>query len=333
MVLIESYPLAVFLCIITMICWGSWANALKLSPPGWSFQLFYWDYSIGVLLLTLVLGLTLGSMGEQGRSFIADLQQADSSALGMAFLGGVIFNLANLLVVVAIDIAGMAVAFPIAIGLALVIGVAVNYLATPVGDPFWLFMGVALVVIAIILDALAYSRISKGTSRLAQGIIISILGGILMGYFYRFVAASMATDTINPEAGLLTNYGAVFIFSVGIFISNFLWNTILMYKPISGEPVTYRDYFKRANLKTHGIGWLGGIVWSLGMSFSLMASATAGYAIAYGLGQGATMIGAAWGVFVWKEFKSAPPGTNRMLTAMFVTFIAGLLLIIYSRYA
>ena len=128
-----SYSLAVILCIITMLCWGSWANTQKLASKSWPFPLFYWDYAIGVLLLSLVFAFTLGSWGESGRPFLDDISQADSSTLFSAFLGGVIFNLANLLVVAAIDLAGMAVAFPVGIGIALVLGVLVNYIATPVG--------------------------------------------------------------------------------------------------------------------------------------------------------------------------------------------------------
>ena len=152
-----------------------------------------------------------------------------------------------------------------------------------------------------------------------------------MGFFFRFVAASISTDFEQPAAGLYTPYGAVFIFSIGIFISNFLWNSIFMYRPVSGEAVSYRDYFKQGNFQLHSIGILGGMIWCIGMSLSLIASEKAGFAISYGLGQGATMVAAAWGVFIWKEFAGAPKGTNRMLYLMFFSFIVGLALIIVSR--
>ena len=206
MVTINSYFLAVLLCVITMLCWGSWANTQKLASKKWSFQLFYWDYSLGVLLLSLIMAFTMGSMGEDGRSFIPDLVQADSSALGSAFLGGVIFNLANILLVIAIDIAGMAVAFPIGIGLALVLGVVVNYLARPVGHPVFLFAGVLMVALAIIMDALAYRKATPARSGVTgRGIVISLAAGVLMGFFYRFVAVSMSEDFANPEKGLFTS--------------------------------------------------------------------------------------------------------------------------------
>ena len=140
MFIVENYFMAVIFCIITMFCWGSWANTQKLASKTWSFQLYYWDYAIGVVLFSLLMGLTLGSNGELGRAFIEDLQQATTYSLGSAFLGGVIFNLANLLIVAAIDIAGMAVAFPVGIGIALVLGVLINYFAVPIGDPWLLFL-------------------------------------------------------------------------------------------------------------------------------------------------------------------------------------------------
>jgi len=333
MFIVENYTLAVFLCIITMLCWGSWANAQKMTSKDWSFPLFYWDYSIGVVLLSLIFGLTLGSSGIEGRNFIDDMFQGNSTSFLSAFLGGVVFNIANLLIVAAISIAGMAVAFPIGIGIALVLGVTVNYMATPIGDPILLFTGVFIVVVAIIIDALAYNRLTSNNYKSSsKGIVISIIGGILMGFFYRFVAYSMSTDFKNPEEGFFTPYTAVFIFSLGIFLSNFLWNTYFMYKPIQGEKVSYLDYFTKGTTNLHLIGIFGGVIWCIGMSLSMIASEKAGYAISYGLGQGATMVAAAWGVFVWKEFKGSPKGTDRLIYMMFLFFIVGLSLIIFSRY-
>ena len=332
MYFVDSYGLAVIFCIITMLGWGSWANTLKMSSKEWEFPLYYWDYSIGLVLTTLLFGFTFGSSGEEGRSFVDDLTQAESSALTSAFVGGVVFNIANLLVVAATAIAGLAVAFPIAIGLALVIGVVVNYIATPLGDPVSLFVGVALVVAAILVDAAAYKKLpqdKKGVQ--TKGIVISIIAGILMGFFYRFVAASMTTNFASPDVGLLTPYSAMFVFTLGLFISNFIFNAWFMYKPVTGKAVSFGDYFKLGSPKLHLIGILGGFIWCAAMEFNLMASEKAGFAISYGLGQGATMVSAAWGVFVWKEFAGAPKGTSKLLAAMFALFIIGLSLIVIAR--
>ena len=327
-----SYALAVVLCIITMLCWGSWANTQKLASKSWEFPLFYWDYVLGIVLLTFLFGITLGSVGDDGRPFLEDLSQAKASSYWSAFLGGVIFNIANLLIVAAISIAGMAVAFPVGIGIALVLGVVVNYVANPVGDPMWLFVGVLLVVIAIILDALIYKKLpNQKSSSTAKGLLLSIAGGVLMGFFFRFVAAATSSDFVTPEAGLFTPYSAVFVFAIGILVSNFIWNSWFMYKPVQGNKVSYADYFKLGTPKLHLIGILGGVIWGVGMSLSLIASEKAGFAISYGLGQGATMVAAAWGVFIWKEFKDAPKGTNKLIALMFLLFILGLGIIVYSR--
>lgn len=332
MVVIQSYALAVALCFVTMLCWGSWANTQKLASKEWKFQLFYWDYSIGVLLLALVMAFTMGSMGAYGRGFVSDISQASGKALALALLGGIVFNLANILLVAAIDIAGMAVAFPVGIGIALVEGVVINYIAKPLGNPVILFLGVAGVAIAIIIDAIAYKKLpSQGQKTTAKGIIISIAAGVLMGLFYYLVAASLATKFEEPEAGKLGPYAAVFIFSVGLLASSFLWNSIVMAKPFVGEPVPFGDYFSKGNARLHLIGILGGVIWSIGMSLNIVAAGRAGPAVSYGLGQGATMIAAFWGVFIWKEFESAPAGTNRLLALMFLFYVVGLALVITAR--
>jgi glucose uptake protein len=142
MIIVESYPVAVLMCLITMLCWGSWANTQKLASKEWRFQLFYWDYAIGVFLLSLLLAFTMGSTGSGGRGFLADLHQADSQWLVSAFMGGVIFNLSNILLVAAIDIAGLAVAFPVGVGLALCLGVITTYLSNKVGNAQMLGLGV-----------------------------------------------------------------------------------------------------------------------------------------------------------------------------------------------
>jgi len=330
MFILESYSLAVVFCIITMLCWGSWANTQKMAAKTWRFELFYWDYVIGVLILSLVFAFTLGSIGEGGRGFLADVQQADGASVGSALVGGVIFNAANILLVAAIAIAGMSVAFPIGIGIALIMGVVVNYIGAPKGDPAMLFTGVGFIAAAIILDAIAYNKMSKSKEKVpTKGIVISVIAGVLMALFYRFVAASMSDDFVNPAAGKLTNYSACVIFAIGILLSNFIFNTIFMKKPVEGEPVSYGQYFS-GDFKTHFTGVLGGIIWCVGMSFSIIAAGKAGYAISYGLGQGATLVAALWGVFIWREFKGASKGVNLLLALMFVCFVIGIALIIVA---
>jgi glucose uptake protein len=336
MFVVESYPMAVVMCLVTMLCWGSWANTQKLASKEWRFQLFYWDYSLGVLLLTLLFAVTLGSSGSAGRGFLQDLSQASATYIGYALLGGVVFNVANILLVAAIDIAGMAVAFPVGIGLALVIGVITTYVAKPAGNPELLFIGVACVAAAIVVDALAYRRLPAGGAKATwKGITLSVVCGILMGQFFQFVARSMPDqlEAINaPEnAGMLTPYTALVFFALGLFLSNFVFNVFVMLKPFAGEPVALGDYFTKGNPRLHLIGVVGGAIWGVGMSFAIIAGDRAGYAISYGLGQGATMVAALWGVFIWREFRAAPAGTERLLALMFALFVVGLGLIVYAN--
>ena len=331
MFIINSYPLAIVFCFITMLCWGSWGNTQKLAGKTWRYELFYWDYVIGVLLLSLVFAFTLGSTGGGGRGFIEDLGQADMKNIFSAFLGGIIFNAANILLSAAIAIAGMSVAFPVGIGLALILGVIINYIGSQKGDPVFIFLGVGLITLAILMNALAYRKATSGNQKVtAKGIVVSIIAGILMSFFYRFVAASMDLDHFaSPAAGMMTPYTAVVIFSVGIFMSNFLFNTVLMKKPLSGEPVTYKSYFK-GKFSIHLVGILGGLIWGIGNSLNLIAAGKAGAAISYGLGQGATLVAALWGVFIWKEFRNSTRGTSILLAFMFVLFLLGIISIIYA---
>jgi glucose uptake protein len=334
MFVLTSYPLAVVFCFITMLCWGSWANTQKLAGKTWRFELFYWDYVFGVFLMAIIFALTMGSIGSAGRSFFADVAQSDLKNIGSAMLGGVIFNIANILLVAAIALAGMSVAFPVGIGLALVIGVVVNYDPKTTANPTLLFLGVALIAVAIILDALAYRRLpgsDKGGGM--KGLILSVLCGVLMGYFYRFVAAAMPAtheEFLSIPAGKLSPYTAMVFFTLGIFLSNFIVNAAIMVKPFSGEPVPFSAYFRGA-ARDHLWGVIGGMIWSVGMMFSIIAAGQAGFAVSYGLGQGATMVAAFWGVFIWREFREAPAGTNKLLTLMFIGYVVGLGLVIAAK--
>jgi glucose uptake protein len=315
-----------------MLCWGSWGNTQKLAGKTWRYELFYWDYTIGILVFAVIMAFTLGSIGNSGRTFIDDIQQVEGQNILSAFVGGIIFNASNILLAASVSIAGMAVAFPLGVGLALVLGVFINYFSTPKGDPVLLFIGVALIVVAIICNGIASGKNKSGTPSQAakKGILLAAVAGILMSFFYRFVASAVDLNNFeSPTRGLATPYTAFFIFSTGIFISNFLFNTFVMKKPFVGEKVTYKQYFS-GKFNTHLVGVFGGCVWALGTLFSYIAAGKAGAPVSYALGQGAPMIAALWGVFVWKEFAKGNKSVNRLLAVMFLFFIAGLSLIVLS---
>lgn len=331
MFIINSYTLAVFFCFITMLCWGSWGNTQKMAAKNWRYELFYWDYVIGMVLFALFLAFTMGSIGSEGRPFLRDIAQLSTASFLSIILGGIIFNASNILLAASTSIAGMSVAFPLGVGISLVLGTVVNYIGAPKGNPVILFIGIALIVIAIICNGIASGKMQgekkEGSSK---GIWLAVLAGTLMAFFYRFVARAMDLENFSsPAAGMATPYTAIVIFSFGVLLSNFLFNSLVMRYPFVGEPVSYKEYFK-GNLKTHLVGILGGSIWCLGTAFSYIASGKAGAAISYALGQGAPMIAAIWGVFVWKEFKGSGNKVNRLLALMFCFFIAGLACIIAS---
>lgn len=331
MFIVESYLVAVLLCVVTMLCWGSWGNTQKLASKSWRYELFYWDYVIGIFIFSIILGLTLGSYGSAGRPFLEDLSQVSGSNIASALFGGVVFNISNILLAASVSLAGMTVAFPLGVGIALVLGVIVNFVGSPKGDPIILFAGVALVVLAIILNAVASGKMTRSeSSSNRKGIMLAVIAGVLMAFFYRFVAAAMDLDNFeNPTPAMATPYTAFFIFASGILLSNFIINTIVMKKPFVGSPVSYKQYFS-GSLGTHMVGVLGGFIWGIGTALSYIAAGKAGAAISYALGQGAPMVAALWGIFVWKEFAGAPRIVKILLSFMFLFFILGLATIIIS---
>lgn len=315
-----TYAVTLAFMIASMLCWGSWANTVKLCP-GYRFQLFYWDYVIGLGVGVLFWGLTLGNMGQTGQPFLAALSQTSATSIEYAIIGGVIFNVANLLLVAAIDIAGLAVAFPVGIGVALVVGAVSSYLIAPAGNKLLLFGGIAFVVAAILFDAAAYRL--RDTDKLEmskRGVIISVVSGLLMGSFYPFVAKAMGA------VGGQGPYSTAFFFVIGVAACAVPFNYLLMRKPLDGrEPVGMKGYWS-ANRSWHLWGIFGGAIWCTGavLNFVASRSQSVGPAVSYSIGQGATMISACWGVFVWREFSHAPLKAKTFLAIMFVFFLIGL---------
>ncbi|MFZ0745875.1 MAG: AcrB/AcrD/AcrF family protein [Terracidiphilus sp.] len=323
MFLPETYQAALFLMLLSMLCWGSWANSLKLCPR-FRFQLFYWDYAIGLIAGAVALGLTAGSNGHSGPHFLSDITQSPLRSALWAVAGGVVFNVANLLLVAAIEVAGLAVAFPVGIGLALIVGSVSSYLVSPAANPLLLFGGVALVAVAIVTDAAAYrKREASAKATTTRGIVLSLVAGLLMGSFYPLVAHAMKGMRGEAAPG---PYAIALFFAVGVLVSTVPANLLLMAKPLDGKPpVAGMDYW-RAPLGWHIAGVLGGAIWCTGAVANFVASEAhlVGPAVSYSIGQGATMVSAAWGVFVWHEFAGAPRSARVLLVLMFLFFALGL---------
>ena len=315
----ETFGVALVMMITSTICWGSWANTGKLTD-NYRFELFYWDYAIGIFLVSLIWALTLGSTGA-GESFLDNVAAADRGNIVSAMIGGAIFNVANLLLVAGIDIAGLAVAFPVSIGIALVVGVMMSYAIQPVGDPMLLGVGVALALLAVIMVGKAYSRLAaEGESVSRKGIVICVISGLLMGSFAPFVTRALTSG--HP----LTPYSISVFFTLAALLSCFVVNIYFMKKPLVGDPVDFSGFFS-AGGKNHMLGVLGGFIWGTGTVFNFVAASLTGVAISYAIGQAAPMVAAAWGVFVWKEFKNADGKAKLYLGLMFVFYILALVII------
>ena len=333
----SNYVTAVLLCVVTMFCWGSWGNTQKLAGKTWRFELFYWDYVLGLVLFAVLAGLTAGSLGGGSWSFVENMKSSSPSQWVWPFLGGIVFNASNILLSAAIAVAGMSVAFPVGVGLALVGGTVANWFVDGKGNPWLIWTGLAIIVVSIVCNALAFkakqdaSGGASDSSTVKKGLVLAICAGLLMSWFSPLVnrVVDMGFANAAPEVGKMTPYTAFFVFTLGVFASNFVFNTIMMKKPVSGEPVNISAWFK-GNPLVHLVGVLGGCIWATGTLLSFVTAGTAGAAIAYALGQGATLVSALWGILVWREFAGAPKKSALLNAAMFILFVAGLACLIMA---
>ena len=317
----ETYALALLLMIVCMTCWGSWANTFKLAGNV-RFELFYWDYAVGIFVMAVLLAVTLGSWHGGEDAFFRNLAQATGPRILLAMAAGVIFNIANILLVGAIAIAGMSIAFPISIGTALVLGTLLTYFVDRTGNPAMLFAGVGLAIVAIVADALAYRELSSGGVQVtSKGLWVSIVAGLLMGSWSPLTAASM-----SDGVGQLTPYTSTVFFTFAALVSTFFFNTHFMEKPLVGEPVEASGYLE-GGVRWHVLGLAGGFVWSIGTACNLIAGSTAGFAVSYAMGQSAPMVAALWGIFVWKEFAGASGKAKAYLALMFVFYASAIVMI------
>jgi glucose uptake protein len=326
----HSLNIALFMMIASAICWGSWANTYK-GVKNYRFELFYWDYAVGIFLVSLILGHTMGSTGRDPTSLIRNVHSANSNDIILAMVGGAIFNLANLLLVAAIDMAGLAIAFPVSIGIALVVGVITSYAQQPKGNAGLLAAGVLCALIAVILDGRAYSSLAAAvrsipSSTSKKSIVTCIVSGVLMGLWAPFMTRAMPHEVNGVIRGTLGPYAAAIFLTLGALLSCFVWNFYFMKHPLVGEPVKFSGFFS-APASAHALGLLGGFIWGIGMVFNLVAASFTGVAISYAIGQSAPMVAALWGVFAWKEFAGAPGKAKIYLGLMFVFYCLGIVLV------
>lgn len=316
----STFAVALVMTILSTICWGSFANTFK-GTRNYRFELYYWDYGLGIFLISVLLALTMGSHAGGPTAFLANIHSADRLNLFYAALGGFIFNIANVLLIAGIEIVGLAIAFPISIGIALVEGVVMSYALQPRGNLAMLSCGVLMALVAVILVGKAYGALRSGESKAPRrGVIVCVISGLLMGIFAPFVTRAMT------HGNTLTPYTTAVFLTLGAFLCCFVFNPILMRKPIVGTPVAAGDYF-RAPMSYHALGLLGGAIWGLGTVFNFVAASLVGVAISYAIGQASPMVACLWGVFVWKEFRGANARAKGYLSAMFAAYVFALILI------
>lgn len=315
-----TFAAALVMTVLSTICWGSFANTFKLTK-NYRFELYYWDYAAGIFLISLILAFTIGSMKGGDTAFLQNLHTAAPLNLAWAAIGGFIFNIANVLLIAGIEIVGLAIAFPISIGIALVEGVVLSYAIQPKGNALLLGAGVMMAVLAVIMIGKAYGQL-QGSNRSVsrKGVIVCIVSGFLMGAFAPFVTRAMTA------AHPLTPYTVAVFFTLGAVICCFFFNTYLMRKPLVGTPVGFSGY-TGAPASYHALGLLGGAVWGVGTVFNFVAASLVGVAISYAIGQASPMIAALWGVFVWREFSGSNARAKMYLAGMFVSYVLALVLI------
>ncbi len=320
MFLPTTFGMALIMVILSTVCWGSWANGYK-STKGYRFEFFYWDFAFGIVIISLVLAFTLGSVHHDAQSFLANVRSADTSNIVYALIGGFIFNIANLLLVAGIEMAGLAIAFPLSIGVALVVGVVLSYALQPKGSALLLAAGVVLAIVAIIMDGKAYGALpSAGRAVSRKSVVTCLISGVLMGSFAPFVTRAMtAGNTLGP-------YSIAVFFTVGALVCCFFINTYFMRKPLVGEPVGFSGYFG-ASSWYHTLGLIGGFIWGTGTVCNFVAAKFTGVAISYAIGQASPMVAAIWGVFVFKEFKGAGTSAKTYLALMFAFYILALIVV------
>jgi glucose uptake protein len=322
-----SGGLAWSMMILSMVCWGSWANTFKLTR-GVRFELFYWDYAIGVAASAILLAALLDVPAASGETFPASLLTTGPTALLQAAAAGVLFNLANLLLVAAIAMAGLAVAFPVAIGTALIVGTALTFFVDRKGAPVLIALGVAFAAVAIVCCATAYRAQARELKVTRKGVTVCLVSGLLMATWAPLAASSMraahgvaADGAASP--GALTPLASLAVFAVAALVSTLPFNLYLMRRPLIDVPVSMRDY-SAGGIRWHLLGLLGGAIWTLGTASNLVAGNAVGFAVSYAIGQSAPLVASLWGILVWKEFAGANATATRALTAMFVFYLAAI---------
>jgi glucose uptake protein len=324
------------LLVLCMLCWGTWPIFHKMAKR-YRFELFYFDFGFGMGFVALLCAFTVGSLGFDGFSFTDDLLNARKQEWLLAILAAMIFNFGNMLTLGASSITGIAVAFPLSFGVAMIVGSWMNYLGHPGIDSALMWGGTMLVIVSLILGSSAYSHLramqhetlaragkTKSTRRPSslKGILLSLVGGLVLGTF-----APLLLRAQDPEDGV-GPYSLLFLFALGVFVSTFIFNLFFMNLPMEGDPLEIADYIKTP-IKNHLFGALSGAVWGIGAVAIFVANSPKGEIHPTGtssliLAQAAPILAALWGWLIWKELKGGDIRVKAFAGLMLVFFAGGL---------
>jgi glucose uptake protein len=337
MIIPGSSSIVLLMLVLGMLCRGLWANTFKAEGGKWRFELYCFDFAIGVLVAATIFAFTLGSLGFDGFSVMDDLRLAGKRQEAVAFIAGVVFNLGNMLQLGAVSISGLAVAFPIGMGFALVLNVAWTSILNPGSGSPLLFTGAAVVLVSMVLAVLAFREYSlaklvaaaqlgktKSTKKTVslRAVAFSLAAGLMIGSLLPLIQTSQAGENgIGP-------YSIGLLFAIGLFLSTFVFNLFFMNLPVSGEPIEIHEWF-RGKLVRHLWGILGGMLMYTGAIASLAADRVEGSArvsagIGYALGQGGIVIAAVSGIVIWKEFEGADAKVKTYLALMLILLLIGI---------
>jgi glucose uptake protein len=311
----QTFVAALLLIVVSMLCWGSWPNLMN-ALPGWRLEFFYLDYTFGAVLMAVLLAATLGSAGT-GADFLHRLRNTRGNEMLWAAAGGFIWDLGNILLLIAIMIAGIAIAYPVASVLAIVVGVGIGYLAQPIGNATWLVVAVIVLSAAACANAASYRKLGESSGMgVMKALVLSLVAGVLIGLFAPFVGRAIS------GAHPLDSYNVAICFVLGALAATLVAIPILLTRPLIGEPASILGYFS-GKLSWHVLGLLAGAIWCVGTVSNFASAGMVGVAISWGIGSGAPMVGALWGIFLWKEFKHADGQAKLLMSGSLALYTIG----------
>jgi glucose uptake protein len=339
MILPQSNSLVLILMIASMLLLGAWASLFKAAGK-WRFELFYFDFAFGLLLAAIIFSFTFGDLGYDGFTFMDDLQHAGKHQWVYCFLSGIIFNIGNMLMLASVSVAGLAIAFPMTMGVAVIVASLVGLGGKPPGNALLIVLGCGLVLTSVVMNAVAYriigrerheklarAGLAKSTRRPnpVKGIVLAVVGGLLIA-----AMSGLLIKARDPDVGL-GPYTAAAIFSLGMFLSSLVLNVFLMNLPVEGEPLEFSAYFK-GRASQHLFGVVGGVLWYTGTLAALVSTSVPprmqpGPLESFLLAQGAPIIAALLGIIVWKELKGGDIRLKVLGALMIILFVCGLAMI------